>query len=217
MVSKATREPLRVPKQARSRERVERVLEAARTLIAEKGCAGLKIGELARAANVTAGSIYQYFDNKAGIIAALAERYLESNRRTIEEAFSESPTTTDELAATTTGLIETYYQLHRNDPVVRDIWAGSASDKALADIEARDAELSVELIFDRSSHLFAVEHHDAVRRALLLIVNFVATAVGTAVSFEDTEGRLVMDEATTMLAASWQASLEPLAVDTDPL
>ena len=47
---------VRVPRQQRSRDRVEAILEAARALIGEKGSAGLKIQEIAERAKITAGS-----------------------------------------------------------------------------------------------------------------------------------------------------------------
>lgn len=211
-----SRELLRVPKQARSRERVERVLEAASALIAEKGCAGLKIGELAAAADVTAGSIYQYFDNKAGVITALAERHVEANRQAIEQAFAEPPRTAEELAETTTRLIEFYYDLYRNDPVVRGIWSGAASNEALAELQARDTEMCVALVFERSKHLFAPRHHGAVRRAVLLVSQFADVAVETAVAADPKVGRKMMDEAQVMLTACWDAAVTPLLLESDP-
>lgn len=212
---KKSREPLRIPKQARSRERVERVLEAASALIAEKGCAGLKVGELAEAADVTASSIYQYFDNKAGVIMALAQRHLDANRQALEEAFATPPRTAEELAETTTRLIEFYYDLYRNDPVVRDIWTGAASDKALVDLEARDTEMSVALVFEGSKHLFQPRHHRAVRRALLLVTQFAGVAVETAVAADSKDSRKMMDEAQTMLSACWEAAIAPLLLQSD--
>jgi AcrR family transcriptional regulator len=50
------------------------VLEASVQLIAEAGLAGLSMREVARRAGVSHQAPYHYFDDKAAIVAALAER-----------------------------------------------------------------------------------------------------------------------------------------------
>jgi AcrR family transcriptional regulator len=65
----------RVPQQARSRERVRRVLDAADRLLAHEGAAALSTTRVAEASGVSIGSLYQYFPDKETIAEALALRY----------------------------------------------------------------------------------------------------------------------------------------------
>jgi AcrR family transcriptional regulator len=68
--------PLRhVPTQARSRERLQRVLDAADQLLASRGAAAFTTTRLAETAGVPVGSVYRFFDDKQAIIEALAIRY----------------------------------------------------------------------------------------------------------------------------------------------
>ncbi len=64
-----------VPLQARSRERVRRILDAADELLAEEGASAFTTNRVARHAGVPVGSVYRYFPDKEGIVEALALQY----------------------------------------------------------------------------------------------------------------------------------------------
>lgn len=64
------------PKQKRSRQRVEAILNAASELFAEVGYESATIVEIAARSHTAVGSMYQYFANKEAILYALIERYV---------------------------------------------------------------------------------------------------------------------------------------------
>ncbi|WP_370674185.1 TetR family transcriptional regulator [Pleomorphomonas sp. PLEO] len=128
----------RTPQQVRSRERMERILAAAKTLIARDGSDAMKMGELAEQAGVSIGSLYQYFPDKGAIVRTLAERYNLEGRACIREALEEVKDT-DSLARAFRSLIDMYYGLFLAEPVMRDIWSGTQADKALLDIDLADS------------------------------------------------------------------------------
>ncbi|MGE0623480.1 MAG: TetR/AcrR family transcriptional regulator [Pseudomonadales bacterium] len=66
----------KTPSQARSRERVELILEATRELLREKGFPDITTNAIARQASIPVSSVYQYFPNKQAILVALYEDYL---------------------------------------------------------------------------------------------------------------------------------------------
>ncbi len=205
------KEPIRAPQQERSQKRVELILNGARKVILKKGCAGLKMGDIAKAAKISIGSIYQYFPNKHAIIAGLAQDYLDQFAEHVRAAVEDRPSSLDDLSARTTALLRQYYVLHRNDPVVRDVWMGSATDKELQEIESSDNKRNLEIIFAKSDHLFPLENHNAARLVLFLIISFGGTAIATAVELSEDDGRFAMDQAAKMLSAAWAVSVEPLA------
>ncbi len=82
----------RMPNQERSRARVEHMLNCAIAVIAEKGSEAMTMSELARLADVSIGSLYQYFPDKSAIIRALAEHYGAECLRCIKDALSEAET-----------------------------------------------------------------------------------------------------------------------------
>ena len=78
----------RQPSQQRSRERHDRILAAAKSLIAGKGSDRVKMSEVAALAQMSIGSLYQYFPDKGAIVRTLAERYSAESRACIEQALA---------------------------------------------------------------------------------------------------------------------------------
>ncbi len=70
------REPSRrVPRQARSRERVERILDAAAHVFADAGFEAATTEAIAARAETSIGSVYQFFPNKDALFGAISARY----------------------------------------------------------------------------------------------------------------------------------------------
>ncbi|MBD2463677.1 TetR family transcriptional regulator [Oscillatoria sp. FACHB-1407] len=67
----------RKPRQARSQERVNRILDVAEELFASQGYAATTTNAIATHAQVPIGSLYQFFPDKTAILQALALRYAE--------------------------------------------------------------------------------------------------------------------------------------------
>ncbi|WP_315837885.1 TetR/AcrR family transcriptional regulator [Bradyrhizobium prioriisuperbiae] len=70
----------KLPTQARSRARVDAILKATGALLGEVGYDGLTTNLIAERADVPVGSIYQFFDGKDDIVAALVEQFQERLR-----------------------------------------------------------------------------------------------------------------------------------------
>jgi AcrR family transcriptional regulator len=70
--------PRKRPRQERSRATVETVLAATARVLVRRGFDGLTTNEVAEAAGVSIGSLYQYFPNKAALVAALIEQHVEA-------------------------------------------------------------------------------------------------------------------------------------------
>lgn len=68
--------PLRnAPAQQRSHQRLERVLDAAESVLARHGAAAFTTTRVASVAQLPIGSVYRFFPNKEAIAEALAVRY----------------------------------------------------------------------------------------------------------------------------------------------
>jgi AcrR family transcriptional regulator len=63
----------RTPRQARSKEKVDRILAAARALLIAEGPEGFNTNRVARDAGIGIGSLYEYFPNKQAIFDRLID------------------------------------------------------------------------------------------------------------------------------------------------
>ena len=69
--------PRKAPLQKRSKIKVEQILNATRELLISDGLEKITTNHIARKANMSVGSLYQYFPNKQAIIFQLSERLYE--------------------------------------------------------------------------------------------------------------------------------------------
>lgn len=93
----------RKPRQARSQERVNRILDVAEDLFASQGYAATTTNAIAAQAQVPIGSLYQFFPDKTAILQALALRY--------EEKLHQELAVTDEAEFVTLSLADYVNQL----------------------------------------------------------------------------------------------------------
>lgn len=70
----------KAPSQPRSKERVQKILAAAKRVLASDGLDKLTTNRIAKTAALSIGSLYQYFPNKQTIIHQLYSDWLESIR-----------------------------------------------------------------------------------------------------------------------------------------
>ena len=70
--------PRKAPKQARSREMVEVILDAAARVFVAHGYAKATTNRIAETAGISVGSLYQYFPSKDAIAVELLRRYRET-------------------------------------------------------------------------------------------------------------------------------------------
>lgn len=181
----------RKPVQARSRERVARILAAATDAIAERGSEHLKMAELAIRAGVSVGSLYQYFPDKAAVILALAGQISADSRRCIEDALAPVHTQA-QLGQAFGDLIDLYWTLFQAEPVRRDILAGAAADKALMAVELDESRASGEVL--AAAILRARPQADpvAVGATAFLVWQLGEAAMRLAVSLPQAEGEAVV-------------------------
>lgn len=66
----------RLPKQARSRERFNRILDSAAELFVEIGYDSVTTDEIAARADTSVGGLYRFFPDKLAVFHALVDRYL---------------------------------------------------------------------------------------------------------------------------------------------
>lgn len=119
----------REPMQARSRQRVQRILDAAADLIVEHGVGALGTRAIAERSGVPVGSLYQYFADKDEIILALVQRDTEEMDEAMRAAVQAlpAPTARSLVEATMRAFVGVYH--HR--PAFIVIWWRGRSNAAV--------------------------------------------------------------------------------------
>lgn len=100
--------------QARSRKRVEAILDATERLVVERGVEAVSTREIARASGVPVASLYQYFADKEGVLLALAERHMaEMDEQTARDLLALETLSVAALVRTAMGAFVTVYLRRR--------------------------------------------------------------------------------------------------------
>lgn len=196
----------RQPTQARARERVERLLSVATEMIAETGSDAMRMTELAERAGVPIGSLYQYFPDKAAILRLLAIRVMERVREMLRRTIEGLDDPKEALARIDLALVG-YYQLFLTEPVTRDIWSATQSDKALQELDIEDSRVNAGLFFDAMKPIVPKHNHARLKAASFLLMQLSGAAVRLAIAVDRKEGDRLMMEYRFMIAREFESLL----------
>jgi AcrR family transcriptional regulator len=197
----------RQPTQARAKERVERILAAATDLIAEAGSEPMRMSEIAERAGVPIGSLYQYFPDKAAILRTLATRVMERVREGLKEGL-EGIGNAKEALDRTDALAEGYYALFLDEPVTRDIWSATQSDKALQELDIEDGRENGRIFFEALKHLVRKREHKRFEAACFLMMQLTGSAVRLAIAVDREEGDRLMREYRRVVRLGFETLLD---------
>ncbi len=139
--------PRNMPRQNRSRARLQTILDVAERIIVESGLQGLVMREVARRADLSIAAVYHYFPSTAALIRALVDRRLTELRDILETGLrtrfpSDAASMSDEevkalLVEQMNGLIDDITVFFFNTPAASEIWGGL---QAYPDLRALDIE-----------------------------------------------------------------------------
>jgi AcrR family transcriptional regulator len=155
----------RAPRQERSRQKVELMLEAATRILEKAGLEGLTTNAIAATAGVSIGTLYQYFSDKEAILDALADQELAAMSTRLVGVMQDASleTTQDRVAAVVRAVAATYGQRHEAHRLVM-AHSLSRGGNRLAPVLAR-----------LRAHLSAERSSGAIRAALDPADAFVLT------------------------------------------
>ena len=102
------------PRQERSRETVEAIVQASAHILGRRGWAGLTTNGVAEAAGVSIGSLYQYFPNKLALVEAVRRRHFEDVLTALGAADDAKKSRAQRVEAVVEGMIG----LHSRNPEV---------------------------------------------------------------------------------------------------
>ena len=119
----------REPKQQRSRQTVDCVLEAVQLVVKRHGAQAITTNRIAEAAGVSVGSLYQYFPDKRAIFTALHDRHVDDVRQVIGQttaAYAAAP-----LREFTAELVQGLVNVHVDAAELHEIVSSAVPEGAL--------------------------------------------------------------------------------------
>jgi AcrR family transcriptional regulator len=180
-----------VPTQQRSRARFARILECAAEVMAEKGSEGFRMSDIVERTGVPFGSLYQYFPDKTAIIGTLAERYNAIGRDCVRRDLA-SVRSSKDIYPALCRIVDSYYQMFIDEPLMRDIWQATQADRALQKLDEEDGAYLAGLLGDALRRVAPKAPAPALAAFSQLTMTLIAAAVRHAVALPPKEGRRII-------------------------
>lgn len=191
--SRTMTEPRRVPKQERSRDRIDAILATTMRLIGEKGIDAVTMKEVGMLAGGPIATVYHYFPNKSAILAMLYERFSEESRARFGAIIAEIDGL-DDVTAAADRLLEDYYRRVAEDPAIQDLQNAIQADKALQHLDIAETRQQAKLFCDKVSPLLQPEKREQFARVVFLIFQLAGGVVRLALTQDEMEGRRTLDD-----------------------
>jgi AcrR family transcriptional regulator len=163
--------PRRVPVQARSRERVERVLDTAARLVDEVGPDAVTTASIAAAAGVSIGWLYDFFPNRESVFDAVVERSFEKVTPLAESVHASMPSA--DWRETLRAVTWTLFDFYRAEPGFRVLWFSRFQSGAMVarnrELDLADAARAWERMHKRGLELVGVDPEHAAHLVIGII------------------------------------------------
>jgi len=173
----------RVPVQKRSRERYELILKTATDILSEKGSDAFKMSDIVDRTKISFGSLYQYFPDKTAIIGTLADGYNQLGHECIKTELA-TIKTADDVHPSLCRLVDSYYQVFTDLPVMADILNATQSDKVLQKLDAEDMNVLSGFLMDALLRFSENKDRDELKLSSLLIIKLITSVVRFAITLE---------------------------------
>jgi len=196
----------RVPKQARARERVGRILDAARRELEVRAVADITIEGIAERAGVPVGSVYQYFSSKVALLAAVAETVMAE----ADAEFAHALLETRKLPwrEVVDRVTEAHYAFLRDRPDYRGVLRSIRYTAEFGAVTAASNERVADLMALHPGFGRAGYSHDKARRICRTAITAVNALQDLALAEEDPEIEELIEE-TKRLAKGYLGTYLP--------
>lgn len=188
--------PIREPKQKRSEQTKEKILNTALELFCQKGYYKISTNEIARAANISIGNLYFYFPNKETIFLEILEQYHQSFQKIHNSFLHEIENSSENPKEFLRKLIEMIIENHESSRELnREIQIQSFSNTIVADVlekQQEQTESTVFRYFEKYRNKLQVQDLEAAASITYTLINSVVDQIVFSKSKIDRE-RILME------------------------
>lgn len=183
----------RIPKQERSRDRIDEILKVAMDLIGRKGIDAVTMKEIAGLSGGPIASVYQYFPNKSAIISTLYDRYIADVRSFVEPGLSRISCPED-IARATDALIDVYSLFVRNHPPIQDLINAIQADKMLADRDIAETRKIAVMFVEATQRFVAEAERERYMCTAFMMCHLTVSCVRLALKVPAREGDQIVSD-----------------------
>lgn len=183
----------RIPKQERSRGRIDEILKVSMDLIGRKGIDAVTMKEIATLSGGPIASVYQYFPNKSAIVAMLYERYEEDVFDLVRHYCSNIEDASGAFNVIDV-LFDAYYQTVREAPASQDLLNAIQADKELAKLDVAGSRKHSGVFVEATERFVAEERREQYARSVFLMFHLAASAVRLALLVDGQEAACIIDD-----------------------
>ena len=191
--------PRKKPQQERSRRTYEGIVETASEMLVEVGYHNLSTNKIADRADVSVGSIYQYFPNKEAIVLAVIEQFAERQYEILATGLEGIEGM--ELEQSVRKIVGKLLQAKREAPELSRVLFEQLPPVGQFDIVHEWSERAIELIASTLESRDEDFEPDDLEMSASLVVNFAHAIVNDAVPNrnEDLKTSQIAHETTRMI------------------
>jgi AcrR family transcriptional regulator len=194
-VAKSSR---RTPRQARSRDRVDAIVEAARELIGQRGNDAVSMREIAARAGVPIASVYDYFADKNAILRQLMLGYMQKIQSRLASILARVETPAD-LFGAIDSMVDAMVAIFREERELPTIWGAVQANTLLRNLDVEDGRLIAEFLIARFMQVVPDADPEGIRDACIYAVSTVSTTVRMAIYTNPADGERLIREFKTLM------------------
>lgn len=189
------------PTQARSREKVQRILAATEQLALSNGSLNVKMTDVAKAARVAIGTLYQFFPSRTALMAKLFDEAMAPINTAMEQLLDQVDDF-DMLTERLETLLGDHLVLVRSRPVLSLVWGSSAIAPEIQAADLRNTHKNTALLSARLRELLPT-HVDAqqLEATAMLVCHLWGAVVRLSASCDDAKAHLLVRQYAGMVAA----------------
>lgn len=200
----------RAPQQQRAIERIDAILAATETALAEDGYDGLTMVKIAACAGITHTSIYHYFPSVEAILAALISRLMDDFDAQVTANLTRADSPRSLVEAVLKSL-QLGFDTYRSTPVARGLWAATRYLPTLRKIDDEDTARNAQMFCDRMLQLEPGLDREAIHLCFLLAGTLAVPTFEMALALPEPLQELAIEEFLGMI----RMRLEQLVSNTE--
>lgn len=188
----------KTPQQQRGFEKQRLILDVCQEIILEEDVNSLKMNSVAQRAEISIGSLYQYFPTKSAIVAALAEEVLSSYREFTQKQLDAVATKKD-FAQVLQSRFTKSVAYHKKNPLLREVVLGAAADRLTRHIVEEDCKEGANALLEVFKRLKLKGDDKSVLRQCRLLEALMAEAVSVSMSERGKAAKDTLETCSTLI------------------